>query len=115
MLFTTVLIVFTAALRPSYSHPPDHYRVLRKRCKEAKEPGRGNVNSEKIFIAASLYDPEGTLVGNGWGDAVLQLVELLGPQNVHLSIYENDPTPQAKAALESMEAKVQCQCPSSYR
>lgn len=106
--FTAVLIVFTAAFRPSYSHPPDHYRALQKRCEGSKEPGRGNVKNEKVFIAATLYDPEGTLVGNGWGDAVLELVDLLGPQNVHLSVYENDATPQAKAALQRMDAKAQC-------
>lgn len=114
VFFTTVLIVFTAAFRPSYSNPPDHYRALAKRCKESKEPGRGNVNSEKVFIVASLFDPDGVLVGNGWGSAVLQLVELLGPQNVHLSIYENDATPQAKTALEHMQAKAQCQFPWLY-
>ena len=71
--------------------------------------GRGNVDSEKVLIAASLYDPDGTLLGEDWGSAVLNLVDLLGPQNVHLSIYENDATPQAQAALQSMEARVQCE------
>lgn len=47
-------------------------------------------------------------MGKDWGNAVLELVELLGPQNVHLSIYENDADPLAKAALESMEHKVNC-------
>ncbi|KAI4093366.1 MAG: hypothetical protein LQ344_002954 [Seirophora lacunosa] len=91
-----------------YSYARHHYRALQKRCEGSKEPGRGNVNNEKVFIAATLYDPEGTLVGNGWGDAVLELVDLLGPQNVHLSVYENDATPQAKAALQRMDAKAQC-------
>ncbi|KAL8732649.1 MAG: hypothetical protein Q9166_002624 [cf. Caloplaca sp. 2 TL-2023] len=101
------IFIFTAAFRPSYSRLPDHYRALRRRCEESKEPGRGNFNNEKIFIAASLYDPEGTLVGGQWGSAILELVELLGPQNVHLSVYEDDASPQAKAALKSMEKKVQ--------
>lgn len=111
---TAVLVVFTAAFRPSYSHPPAHYRALRKRCEGSEELGRGNINNERIFIAATLYDPAGTLVGNGWGNAVLKLVELLGPQNVHLSVYENDATSQAKDALERMDAKVQCRYPPSY-
>lgn len=105
--FTAFLIVFTAIFRPSYSRLPDHYRALQRRCKESNEPGRGNLNNEKVFIAASLYDPEGTLVGGHWGRAVLELVELLGPQNVHLSVYEDDASPQAKAALDSMKTKVQ--------
>ncbi|KAI4218176.1 MAG: hypothetical protein L6R36_009091, partial [Xanthoria steineri] len=105
--FTALLIVFTAIFRPSYSRLPDHYRALQRRCKESNEPGRGNPNNEKVFIAASLYDPEGTLAGGHWGRAVLELVELLGPQNVHLSVYEDDASPQAKAALDSMKTKLQ--------
>lgn len=105
--FTALLIVFTALFRPSYSRLPDHYRALQRRCQESNEPGRGNPNNEKVFIAASLYDPEGTLVGGHWGRAVLELVELLGPQNVHLSVYEDDASPQAKAALDSMKTKLQ--------
>ncbi|KAL8837051.1 MAG: hypothetical protein Q9176_005920 [Flavoplaca citrina] len=53
-----------------------------------------------------LYDPDGSLVGGNWGRAVLELVELLGPQNVHLSVYEDDASPKAKAALEKMRAKI---------
>ena len=105
---TAVLIIFTAAFRPSYSRPPAHYRVLRRKCEESKELGRGNIKNEKIFIAASLYDPEGTLVGGDWGSAIANLVELLGPQNVYLSVYENDASSQAKVSLEGMKTKIQC-------
>ena len=111
--FTAVLVVFTMGFRPSYSRPPDHYRVLRKRCEESKAPGRGNIKNEKVFIAASVYDPGGTLVGGDWGSAVVNLVELLGPQNVHLSVYENDASSQAKVALEGMKERIQCQYASS--
>ena len=106
--FAVVLVIFTFAFRPSYTYLPDHYQALQRRCVESKEPGRGNVNNERIFIAAALHDPGGTLVGKNWGSAVLQLVDLLGPQNVHLSIYENDADPRAKAALESMQNKITC-------
>ena len=112
--FTAVLVMFTFAFRPSYTYLPEHYQALQRRCVASKEPGRGNINNERIFIAAALHDPGGTLVGKDWGSAVLELVELLGPQNVHLSIYENDADPLAKAALESMEHKITCQCPSSF-
>ena len=104
------LIVFTAIFRPSYSHLPGHYRELQKRCQESKEPGCANLYNERIFIAASLYDPDGSLVGGNWGRAVLELVELLGPQNVHLSVYEDDASPKAKAALEKMRTKIKGQC-----
>ena len=107
--FTTLLIIATYILRPSYTRPPGHYRILEKRCRESKEPGRGNVNNEKIFIAASLYDPGGRLVGGDWGNAVLELVDLLGAQNVHLSVYENDADLPAKAALQGLQQKVTCE------
>ena len=105
-----ILITFTAAFRPSYTHPPDHYRTLQKRCEASREPGRGNMNDEKVYIAATLYDPDGKLVQGDWGSAVVQLIELLGPQNVHLSLYGNDVSTEAKAALKSMKDKVQCRC-----
>ncbi|KAI9866246.1 MAG: hypothetical protein M1813_001367 [Trichoglossum hirsutum] len=103
-----LLVVFTAVFRPSYTHLPDHYRALQRRCLESKELGRGNVNNEKVFIAASLYDPKGTLVGGDWGNAVLGLIELLGPENVYLSIYENDVKPPARAALDALGKKLKC-------
>ena len=74
VLHIAVLIVLTATFRPSYSHMPSHYRALRKRCKESSQLGRGNVNNEKVLMAVSLYDPDGILVGEDWGSAVLKLV-----------------------------------------
>ncbi|MCJ1382688.1 hypothetical protein MMC17_005801 [Xylographa soralifera] len=109
MLCTMILlIVFTAAVRPSYAHLPDHYRALQRRCQASKQLGRGNVNNEKIFIAATLYDAEGALVGGDWGSAVLELVDLLGPANVHLSVYENDPDIRAKVLLENLSKGLSC-------
>lgn len=32
--------------------------------------GAANVNNEKVFIAASLYDPEGALLGGEWAKSV---------------------------------------------
>ena len=103
-----LLVVFTATFRPSYIRLPDHYQSLQRKCLESKEPGRGNVNNEKVFIAATLYDPKGSLIGGDWGSAVLELVELLGPENVYLSVYENDADPRAKAALEALGKKLNC-------
>ena len=103
-----LVIIFTAIFRPSYAHLPDHYRALQRRCQESKQLGRGNVNNETVFIAAALYDAEGVLVGGDWGSAVLELVDLLGPANVHLSVYENDPDPRAKASLENLANSLPC-------
>lgn len=103
-----VLVVFTFIFRPSYSHPPSHYRTLQRRCRESREPGRGNINSEKIYIAATLYDPGAKLVAGEWGRVVLELVDLLGSQNVYISIYENDADKSAEAALQDMARKAKC-------
>ena len=105
---TILLVAFTAALRPSYTHLPDHYKALQRRCQESKSPGRGNAKNEKIFIAATLYDAEGALVGGDWGRAVSELVDLLGPDNVYLSVYENDADTRAKASLEHLAQSLSC-------
>jgi hypothetical protein len=114
--FTVLLVALTALFRPSYTHLPAHYKALQKRCSVSSEPGRGNINNERIFIAAALYDPGGDLLNGAWANAVLGLVDLLGPDNVHLSIYENDADPAANAALDSFKTKVSCKClPQSSR
>ena len=99
----------TAIFRPSYTNTPAHYEVLRKRSLQSTENGRANSNNEKVFIAASIYDKGGNLVDGAWGKAVLGLVELLGPANVFLSIYENDSGAEARAAFKRFEDKVQCE------
>jgi len=108
-----LLLVFTAIFRPSYTSPPEHYRVLEKKCKESQDPGRGNINNEKVFIAASLYDNQGNLLGGQWGTAIRELVQLLGPFNVHLSIYENDPDKLSKGALKRLGEHLDCKFPST--
>ena len=110
-LSVIALIPFTAIFWPSYTRLPDHYRALQARCENSQEPGRGNINSEKVFIAATLYDPTGTILEHEWGNAVSGLVDLLGPKNVHLSIYENDASKQAQRSLRSMEERLKCYHP----
>lgn len=102
------LVIITGLFRPSYTQPPAHYQVLRRRALATQEQGRANPNSEKVFIAATIYDKEGRLVSGDWGIAVLDLVELLGYENVFLSIYENDSGSDAKATLRNFENKVKC-------
>lgn len=83
--------------------------ALQRLCSESSERGRGNIYNEKVFIAATLYDPGGELLGGDWGEAVLKLVELLGPDNVHLSIYENDADAEAKRALDTFHKRLFCE------
>lgn len=118
LLSPYILILFVAlaaTLRPSYTHLPHHYQELRQRCIQSIIPGRANVNNEKVFIAASLYDPSGELTGGAWGESVLQLIDMLGPNNVFLSIYENDPDPLARASLGLMEGTGGCKSTTTVK
>lgn len=102
------LVVGTSILRPSYTSPPAHYAALRRTIESSMEYGRGNSDGQKIFIAASLYDLGGDLLGGSWGQSVLQLIDILGNQNVFLSIYENNSGPDARIAQVKFEQSVQC-------
>ena len=102
------LLIFTAIFRPSYTSLPPHYAALRKRALESKIQGRGNPHNESVFIVASLYDHDGALAGGQWGRAVLELTDLLGRDNVFLSIYENDSGDEGQNALRELEKQVPC-------
>ena len=102
-------MAFIAIGRPSYSSPPARYHELRLRAETSTEAGRANPRNEKVFIAASIFDRDGKLARGAWGGDILNLIDLLGPSNVFLSIYENDAGPVAKAALEELEEKVTCE------
>ena len=102
------LVVFTALFRPSYVNPPAQYKVLKTKVLQSNDLGRANTLDEKIFIAISLYDKAGHLAGGVWGQAILDLVNLLGPSNVFLSIYENDSGQEGADALEKFKAQVSC-------
>lgn len=102
------LLLFAALFTPSYLSPPAHYQVLRSRILLSSNSGRGNPDKHKVFIAASLYDKGGRLVNGAWGKAVLELINILGSENVYLSIYENDGGPDAHDALDVFKQKVQC-------
>ncbi|PYH94133.1 hypothetical protein BO71DRAFT_399190 [Aspergillus ellipticus CBS 707.79] len=102
-------IVLAALFRPSYTRLPPHYSSLRDAVSQSTDPGRGNPRNEKVFIAASLYDRSGDLARGYWGDSVLQLIHLLGEDNVYLSIYENDSGPEGENALRELSDRVTCQ------
>lgn len=102
-----LLVMIIGFFRPSYTTLPVHYQALRGRALATGE-GRANPNNEKVFIAASIYDKGGHLVNGDWGIAVLNLIELLGYENVFLSIYENDSGSDAGAALRDFERKIKC-------
>lgn len=99
-------IVLCGLFFPSYANPPTRYLELRNRVQESGPSI--NDHNEKIYIAASLYDHEGEVVSGKWGQSVLHLINILGPDNVFLSIYENDPDPGALAALDSFRTSITC-------
>ncbi|GAB7345892.1 hypothetical protein MBLNU457_4133t3 [Dothideomycetes sp. NU457] len=102
------LVILVGLFFPSYTHEPAQYRALRERIGSSHTPGRANVNNEKVFIVSSIYDEEGGLVSGAWGNAILSLVDLLGPDNVFLSIYENDADDKARKALDEYRSRVPC-------
>lgn len=88
-----IVIVYTPIFNPSYSTRPQHYTGT-------------NAHQEKVFIAANIVDKD--LIRGAWGDAILGLIDIIGPENTFLSIYENDSGPETKEALKELEAKVKC-------
>ncbi|KAH0356962.1 hypothetical protein KCU81_g578, partial [Aureobasidium melanogenum] len=103
-----ICILLIAVLYPSYSHPPHHYNVLRSKALGSTEPGRVNPHKEKVFIASSIYDKQGELASGPWAQNLLDLVDLLGPENVFLSIFEDDPDNLARASLEQFSKQLKC-------
>jgi hypothetical protein len=103
-----VLVVLFGLFAPSYSNPPLRYVTLRREIEQTDANGRGNTYNEKIFIAAAVYDHEGELLGGEWGVRLRQFVDILGPDNVFLSIYENDADDNAQLAMKAFAESVTC-------
>lgn len=108
LISLAIVFVATPFIAPSYTRLPPHYRDLQTRCSGPNAaPGCANPHNEKIFISVSLYDKGGHLAGGRWGEQMLELIHMLGPDNTFLSIYEND-SPLGKAPLEEFKRKVSC-------
>ncbi|KAI0899094.1 glycosyltransferase family 69 protein [Annulohypoxylon nitens] len=104
-----ILLIGTPIFAPSYTRLPQHFRDLESRCKgPLRAPGCANLHNEKIFISVSLYDKEGHLANGFWGESLLELIHLLGHDNVFLSIYENDSGQEGATALESLRRQLRC-------
>ncbi|GAB7353519.1 hypothetical protein MBLNU459_g3964t1 [Dothideomycetes sp. NU459] len=65
-----------------------------------------NHRNERVFIAAAITDA--ALIRGPWGRSVIELIDIIGPENAFLSIYENDSGPDTAAALRELEEKVKC-------
>lgn len=108
-ILLAVVLSIALLLEPSYTKPPAHYQSLRARIESSEDYGRANPENQKIFIAASIYDEGGHLLGGAWGEAVLKLINMLGNRNVFLSIYENTSGEGGQVAQFKFERRVQCQ------
>jgi hypothetical protein len=86
-------VILTPILWPSYLRRPPHYSGKNER-------------SETVFIAANIVDAD--LIKGEWGLRVAELVNLIGKENVYLSVYENDSGEETKNALKGLREKVNC-------
>lgn len=64
---------------------------------ESTKTGRGNLHDEKIFIVANVLNED--LIRTSWGDDLVELIDILGKDNVFISIYENDAGNGTETAL----------------
>jgi hypothetical protein len=100
----TLMVAFNSVFNSSYTSPPSHYHTL---ANLASSTGRANPNNETIFIAANIIDAD--LIRGAWGRAVLGLIDLLGTENVFLSVYENDSGQDTTEALRQFGKNVRCE------
>ncbi|XXG96037.1 hypothetical protein Hte_002314 [Hypoxylon texense] len=108
-ILVCVILIGTPIFAPSYTRPPPHYLELESRCQgPLRQPGCANLRNEQVFISVSLFDKDGHLANGFWGESLLELIHLLGDNNVFLSIYENDSGPEGAKALESLRRQLRC-------
>jgi hypothetical protein len=88
-----VLVAATPILNPSYSERPRHYTGT-------------NPRNESVYIAANIIDED--LIRGAWGNAIVDLVERIGPSNAFVSIYENDSGDGVKQALAALAKRLNC-------
>lgn len=115
-IFNSIIVIFLAILlnsvynglvHSSYTSPPPHYKYLTNAIKASNEPGRGNVNNEKIFIASNIINAE--LINGPWSKSLGQLINYLGPDNVFVSIYENNSGEETSIALGAVAKFIPCE------
>ncbi|KAF2189806.1 glycosyltransferase family 69 protein [Zopfia rhizophila CBS 207.26] len=102
-----IVSLLNGLLRPSYIQLSEHYLDLEKRILAASvQDGRGNPHNEKVFIAANIINED--LIRDSWGENLINLVRILGQDNVFISIYENDAGDGTRDALLELNRKLAC-------
>lgn len=61
--------------------------------------------TERIFIASTHWNNEAILRSH-WNDAVADLAQYLGPERVHVSVYESGSWDDSKGALNALEKRL---------
>jgi uncharacterized protein YbjT (DUF2867 family) len=61
--------------------------------------------NERIFIASTLWNNEAT-IRDYWGKAVVDLAKYLGPDRVHVSVYESGSYDHLKDALRELDEQM---------
>ncbi len=62
--------------------------------------------AQKIYIASIHWNNE-EIIRSNWTNAVLELAETLGPENVYISIYESGSWDDSKGALKLLDAELE--------
>jgi hypothetical protein len=109
VLLLILASILDAIAHPSYAKPPPHYHTLERNVRIESRLGRGNPRNEKIFIAANIIQAD--MIKGPWGSSLITLVGLLGPENVFVSIYENDSGSASSEALRHLGAQLPCKFP----
>jgi Cryptococcal mannosyltransferase 1 len=107
LVLFVIQTVFDAVFFPSYWSLPAHYVEFEKRLHAGPSTGKGNPTGQKIFIASNIIQHD--KIRGDWGKSLLKLVDYLGPENVFVSIYENDSGPEAPKALAWLRSQLPCQ------
>ncbi|KAL1637499.1 hypothetical protein SLS56_000637 [Neofusicoccum ribis] len=81
-------------------------RALQAVDQQAEHDAETAVKGEKIFISSIHLHDEQLLRGH-WNDALLSLVDALGPENVFVSIYESNSLDNTKGALRELDAALE--------
>jgi hypothetical protein len=87
-------------------NPPSHYGQFASQIHDSENSGRGNANGPKVVIAANIINED--LIRSLWGESLLELVDILGPDNVFVSIYENNAGNGTRDALYELREKLPC-------
>lgn len=76
-------------------------------CKDLA-PGCANIRKEKIFISVGLDGRGEDLAKGPWGRRVEQLIHILGPNNIYISVYETGSGGLETTKLEYLGWRVEC-------